>query len=235
MFRDPYLLEKEERVELVQQLRVAVSLEPNVPELRVFLGHGSVRQLRRSGRATELREAARLDPTNFVVTATHIGSFYALRVCTEAAEELELPQSRLRRRQSELARRQTATIRTHAARGCRGGGAGIELKVLGQIGRLFARRNEANPRSQLTPVIHAELLQLAVLIAILLPAGKLVASLCTRFGIPPIIGELMVGIAAGPGGLNLFHLGLFQGGQATTAFTLLAQFGGAGPDVHGRP
>ena len=71
-----------------------------------------------------------------------------------------------------------------------------------------------------------ELLQLALLIAILLPAGKLVASLCSRFGIPPIIGELMVGIVAGPGGLNLFHLDLFRGGQATSAFMLLAQVGG---------
>ncbi len=71
-----------------------------------------------------------------------------------------------------------------------------------------------------------ELLQLALLIAILLPAGKLVASFCTRFGIPPIIGELMVGIVAGPGGLNFFHLDLFRSGHATSAFMLLAQVGG---------
>lgn len=71
-----------------------------------------------------------------------------------------------------------------------------------------------------------ELLKLALLIAILLPAGKLVASLCTRFGIPPIIGELMVGIAAGPGGLGLFHFDLFRGAHATNAFMLLAQVGG---------
>ncbi|MGH9586319.1 MAG: cation:proton antiporter [Acidobacteriaceae bacterium] len=71
-----------------------------------------------------------------------------------------------------------------------------------------------------------ELLKLALLIAILLPAGKLVASLCTRFGIPPIIGELLVGIAAGPGGLGLFHFKLFRGAHATNAFMLLAQVGG---------
>jgi Kef-type K+ transport system membrane component KefB len=71
-----------------------------------------------------------------------------------------------------------------------------------------------------------DLLQLALLIAILLPAGKLVASFCTRFGIPPIIGELMVGIVAGPGGLNFFHLDLFRDGHATGAFMLLAQVGG---------
>ncbi len=71
-----------------------------------------------------------------------------------------------------------------------------------------------------------ELLQLALLIAILLPAGKLLASLCSRFGIPPIIGELMVGIIAGPGALNLFHFDLFRGDHATSAFMLLAQVGG---------
>jgi Na+:H+ antiporter len=71
-----------------------------------------------------------------------------------------------------------------------------------------------------------EILQLALLLAILLPAGKVVASLCGRFGIPPIIGELMVGIAAGPGALNLLHLHLFNGPIATGAFMLMAQIGG---------
>ncbi|HZC44166.1 MAG TPA: cation:proton antiporter [Acidobacteriaceae bacterium] len=71
-----------------------------------------------------------------------------------------------------------------------------------------------------------ELMQLALLIAILLPAGKLVASFCTRFGIPAIIGELMVGIIAGPGCFDIFHLTLFRNGHATNAFMLLAQVGG---------
>ncbi len=71
-----------------------------------------------------------------------------------------------------------------------------------------------------------DLLQLALLIAILLPVGKLVASLCSRFGIPAIIGELMVGIVAGPGGFDLLHRGPFHVGQATNAFMLLAQVGG---------
>ena len=69
-------------------------------------------------------------------------------------------------------------------------------------------------------------LQLALLIAVLLPAGKIVASLCSRFGIPPIIGELMVGIVAGPGALNLLHFRLFSGTHATSAFMMLAQIGG---------
>jgi Kef-type K+ transport system membrane component KefB len=72
----------------------------------------------------------------------------------------------------------------------------------------------------------SELLQFALLIAILLPAGKLVASLFSRFGIPAIIGELIVGIIAGPGGFNLMQHGPFHTGQASSAFMLLAQIGG---------
>src|SRR5207244_1386463 len=64
------------------------------------------------------------------------------------------------------------------------------------------------------------------LIAILLPAAKFAASLCSRFGIPAILGELLVGVGLGPGALNLLHLRLFEGGQATGALLLLAQFGG---------
>lgn len=70
------------------------------------------------------------------------------------------------------------------------------------------------------------ILQLALLIAILLPASKIAASLLSRFGIPGIIGELLVGIVAGPGVLNIMHLHLFSGSQASSAFMLLAQFGG---------
>src|SRR5260370_21828682 len=70
------------------------------------------------------------------------------------------------------------------------------------------------------------ILQLALLIAILLPASKIVASLCTRFGIPAILGELLVGVIAGPGAFNLLNISTFRGGQATDAFMLLAPMGG---------
>ena len=69
-------------------------------------------------------------------------------------------------------------------------------------------------------------LQLALLIAILLPAGKIVASICSRFGIPAILGELLVGVVAGPGCFNMMHMHLFSGTSATDAFMLLAQIGG---------
>lgn len=69
-------------------------------------------------------------------------------------------------------------------------------------------------------------LQLALLIAILLPVSKFVASISTRFGIPAILGELMVGVVAGPGCLDMLHMRLFSGTPATAAFMLLAQIGG---------
>ncbi len=69
-------------------------------------------------------------------------------------------------------------------------------------------------------------LQLALLVAILLPAGKVVASLFSRVGIPPILGELVVGVLLGPGALNLLHMHLFQGGEASSALLLMAQVGG---------
>ncbi|HTW78189.1 MAG TPA: cation:proton antiporter, partial [Terracidiphilus sp.] len=69
-------------------------------------------------------------------------------------------------------------------------------------------------------------LQLALLIAILLPAGKILASVTKRFGIPAILSELLVGVAAGPGLLNILHKPLFSGTSAGEAFLLLAQIGG---------
>ena len=69
-------------------------------------------------------------------------------------------------------------------------------------------------------------LQLALLRAILLPAGKIVASFCTRFGIPAILGELLVGVILGPGAFNLLHWNLFRGGQAIDSLMILAQVGG---------
>jgi Kef-type K+ transport system membrane component KefB len=69
-------------------------------------------------------------------------------------------------------------------------------------------------------------LQLALLIAILLPAGKVVASISTRYGIPAILGELLVGVIAGPGCLNILHMHLFSGTPAADAFLLMAQIGG---------
>ena len=69
-------------------------------------------------------------------------------------------------------------------------------------------------------------LQLALLIAILLTAGKFSAAACARVGIPAILGELLVGVLAGPGCIDILHLHLFSGTSAADAFLLIAQIGG---------
>ncbi len=151
MFRDPYLLEKEERVELVEQLRVAVSLEPGVPELRVFLGMALCVNFDGQAALTELREAVRLDPASFLARLKLGELLMRLRICTEAAEETRAAAKLASNAvQSELARRQTATIRTMLHEGVERGGAGIHIKVLGQIGRLFSR----GERSQSAVVVN---------------------------------------------------------------------------------
>ena len=68
-------------------------------------------------------------------------------------------------------------------------------------------------------------LQLALLLAILLPVSKIGASVCSRYGVPPILAELMVGVLLGPGALNILHFHIFQGGQASSALLLLSQLG----------
>lgn len=68
-------------------------------------------------------------------------------------------------------------------------------------------------------------LQLALLIAVLIPACKVAGSLCSRFGIPPILGELLVGVGLGPGAANLLDWHVFKSGESTGALLLLAQVG----------
>ncbi|MGA9883255.1 MAG: cation:proton antiporter [Candidatus Acidiferrales bacterium] len=72
----------------------------------------------------------------------------------------------------------------------------------------------------------APALQLALLLAILLPSVKIAASLCARVGVPPIIGELLVGVVFGPGLFDMFGWRVFHGGQASSTLMLLAQIGG---------
>src|SRR5260370_37420072 len=66
-------------------------------------------------------------------------------------------------------------------------------------------------------------LQLALLLAILLPACKIAASLFSRLGIPPILGELLVGVVLGPGAVDLLDLHVVAQERATGGLMVLAQ------------
>jgi cytochrome c-type biogenesis protein CcmH/NrfG len=143
MFRDPYVLEEGERVELIQQIRDAISLEPNVPELRVLLGMTLCVNFDAQTALEELREAVRLAPDNFLARLKFGELLMRLRICSQAAEETQTAATLAANPvQSELARRQAATIRTMLREGVERGNYGKLLSVFERIGRLFPRAQQ---------------------------------------------------------------------------------------------
>jgi cytochrome c-type biogenesis protein CcmH/NrfG len=140
MFRDPYVLEKEERVELIAQLREAISLEPAIPELRVLLGMTLCVNLEVQDALEELREATKLAPHNFLARLKFGELLMRLRICTQAAEETRAAEKlALNPIHAELARRQAAAIRTMQREGIERGGYGKLLSGFDRLSRLFMR------------------------------------------------------------------------------------------------
>src|SRR3979490_3579034 len=123
MFADPYVLEQSERAELVGQLRENVQAHPEVAELRVLLGMALCVNLEVQEAMEELREGVRLAPDSFIAQLKMGELWMRLRVCEKAKEHTHqaalLAQNMA---QSELARRQAATIRTMMREGGERGG-----------------------------------------------------------------------------------------------------------------
>ncbi len=113
MFADPHLLEKQERADLVHGLRECVRAHPEVSELRVLYGMALCVDFKVENAIEELREGVRLAPDSFIAHLKMGELWMRLRV-TEKAEEHTHQAALLARNmmQSELARRQAATIRT---------------------------------------------------------------------------------------------------------------------------
>ena len=113
MFADPHLLEKQERTDLVQGLRECVRAHPEVSELRVLFGMALCVDFKVEDAIEELREGVRLAPDSFIAQLKMGELWMRLRVI-EKAEEHTHQAALLARNmmQSELARRQAATIRT---------------------------------------------------------------------------------------------------------------------------
>lgn len=141
MFRDPSVLDRAERAELVTQLQEAVALEPEVSELRVLLGMALCVNFDAQSALEEMREACSLAPDSFIAQLKFGELLMRLRVCDQAAEHTmraaELATSSL---QSEMARRQAATIRTMQREGIERGGYGKMLNIFRLPRALFSRR-----------------------------------------------------------------------------------------------
>ena len=141
MFRDPNVLERPERAELVEHLKEAVALEPHVPELRVLLGMALCVNFDGQSAMEELREACTLAPDSFIAQLKFGELLMRLRICDQAAQHTqiaaELAATPL---QAELARRQATTIRTMQREGIERGGYGKALNLFRFARGLFGRR-----------------------------------------------------------------------------------------------
>ncbi|UWZ86853.1 hypothetical protein [Occallatibacter riparius] len=123
MFRDPRVLEKEERADLVRELRSAVELAPAVAEVRVLFGMALCVDLQAQEALEQLRIAVEQAPDCFIARLKYGELLMRLRICGKAAEEThQAAKLAGSAAQSEMARRQATTIRTMMREGVERGG-----------------------------------------------------------------------------------------------------------------
>src|SRR5258708_37732880 len=142
MFRDPRVLEPHERGNLIAQLRTALERAPHIAEVRVLLGMALSVDLQAQEALEELRVAVEQDPEWFIARVKYGELLMRLRICQKAAEEThEAALLAVNAAQSELARKQAATIRIMLREGIeRGGYAGF-------LSRIFGRRRPKKQNS----------------------------------------------------------------------------------------
>jgi hypothetical protein len=145
MFADPSLLEKEERVSLVEQLRVRVDEYPQVSELRVLLGMALCVNFEVHPAINELNESVKLAPNSFIAQLKLGELWMRLRVITKAEEHTRLAALLAQNfAQSDLARKQAATIRTMKREGIERGGYKTPWNyIVRPLQRLWTRNREA--------------------------------------------------------------------------------------------
>jgi hypothetical protein len=125
MFRDPRVLEQEERKDLIVRLRQAVKLAPHVPEVRVLLGMALCVDLQAQDALEELRTAAKQAPDCFIAHLKFGELLMRLRIVEQATEETQKAvKLAVNAVQSDLARKQATTIRAMMREGIERGGYG---------------------------------------------------------------------------------------------------------------
>jgi hypothetical protein len=142
MFADPRVLSKEEIAGLVEQLGDCVDQNPEVCDLRVIYGMALCVNLDAQEAMVELGEAVRLNPDSYIAHLKAGELWMRLRVMPKAEHHTHqaamLAQNLA---QSDLARRQAATIRTMMQHGIERGGYGYKTWLsFSRLRRLFTRR-----------------------------------------------------------------------------------------------
>ena len=145
MFADPYLLEKEDRVALIEQLRECVNRYPQVSELRVLLGMALCVNLDVHPAIEELKESVKLAPNSFIAQLKLAELWMRLRVIDKAEEHTRLAALLAQNlAQADLARKQAATIRTMKREGIERGGYGTPWRsFMRPLRRLWIRRDRS--------------------------------------------------------------------------------------------
>jgi tetratricopeptide (TPR) repeat protein len=142
MFADPRVLSKEESAELVEQLGDCVEQNPKDSDLRVIYGMALCVNLEAQEAMEELGEAVRLSPNSYIAHLKMGELWMRLRVMNKA--EYHTHQAAMLSQnlaQSDLARRQAATIRTMLQHGIeRGGYMHKTWLSFSRLRRLFTRR-----------------------------------------------------------------------------------------------
>lgn len=141
MFADPYMLEKDEKTNLVAQLRECVARFPEVSELRVLLGMALCVNFDVHSAIEELNESVRLAPNSFIAQLKLGELWMRLRVCDKAEEHTRIASLLAQNlAQSELARKQAATLRIMKREGIERGRYKLPFAGVGSLlRRLWAR------------------------------------------------------------------------------------------------
>jgi tetratricopeptide (TPR) repeat protein len=142
MFADPYLLEKPERVALIEQLRECVNRYPQVSEFRVLLGMALCVNLDVHPAIEELKESVKLAPNSFIAQLKLGELWMRLRVMDKAEEHTRLAALLAQNlAQADLSRKQAATIRTMKREGIERGGYKLPFSTaLALLRRILVRQ-----------------------------------------------------------------------------------------------
>jgi hypothetical protein len=144
MFADPRLLDKHECADLVAELRQCVAQHPKVSELRVLLGMALCVNLDPQAAMEELGEAVALGPDSFIAHLKAGELWMRLRVMNKAEDHTRYAAKLAQNlAQSDLARRQAATIRTMRREGIERDGYRTPWLSLGRLRRLWTRKRHS--------------------------------------------------------------------------------------------
>lgn len=146
MFADPLVLAKEEKAEIVKQLRECVALHPKDANLRVVLGMALSVNLDVQQAMEELGEAVALDPNSFIAHMKMGELWMRLRVCTKAQDHTRYAATLAQNMaQAEMARRQATTLRTMLLEGVERDGYRTPWFSIARVRRFWNRnRNKAD-------------------------------------------------------------------------------------------